>query len=119
MEEDRNCCPNCNKEENNGIETACIEEKKCYDNDMEEYNECECGFNQTEYDVFPKNPMLAQSYVPIQKMEKTFTPCCGLKRGTIFPELVTTYYPGQSMMEIDYLKTRNNIREGCTNVLGE
>ena len=116
--EDRNCCQNIEKDDKmSGIETACMNEKCNCDDDMEDYNSCECGFDQNENTLFPSNPMLGQSYVPIQKMGKTFTPCCGLKRGTIFPELVSTYYPGQGMMEIDYLKARNNIGEGCNNVL--
>ena len=50
----------------------------------EEYNDgCSCGFDE-EYNVFPENPMLAQSYVPFQYMDKTFKPCVGLKMGTIF-----------------------------------
>ena len=73
---------------------------------------CECGFDE-EVSNFPSNPMLAQSYVPIQEMDKTFTPCCGLKMGTIFPELVSPYRPGQSMEEIAYLRARNEIGEGC------
>ncbi|MCI9177956.1 MAG: spore coat associated protein CotJA [Clostridia bacterium] len=74
--------------------------------------DCGCGFDE-EPSVFPLNPMLAQSYVPIQEMDKTFTPCCGLKMGTIFPELVSPYMPGQSMREIEYLKSTNEIKEGC------
>ena len=73
---------------------------------------CGCGFNEEE-SVFPSNPMLAQSYVPIQQMDKTFTPCCGLKMGTIFPELVSPYRPCQSMEDIAYLRARNEIGEGC------
>lgn len=73
---------------------------------------CSCGFDEEE-SVFPSNPMLAQSYVPIQRMDKTFTPCCGLKMGTIFPELVSPYAPGQSMEEINYLRNANEIGEGC------
>lgn len=73
---------------------------------------CECGFDE-EVSNFPSNPMLAQSYVPIQELDKTFTPCCGLKMGTIFPELVSPYMPGQSMAEIAYLKKSNEIGEGC------
>ena len=73
---------------------------------------CECGFDE-EYSVFPENPMLAQSYVPIQYMDKTFKPCVGLKMGTIFPELVSPYMPGQSMREIDYIAATNTIKEGC------
>lgn len=74
--------------------------------------ECECGFDE-EPSVFPLNPMLAQSYVPIQTMDKTFTPCCGLKMGTIFPELVSPYAPCQSIEEINYLRRTNEIGEGC------
>lgn len=73
---------------------------------------CDCGFDE-EYDVFPENPMLAQSYVPFQYMDKTFKPCVGLKMGTIFPELVSPYVPGQSMEEIEYLKKSNEIGKGC------
>lgn len=73
---------------------------------------CGCGFDEG-INLFPDNPMLAQSYVPIQYMDKTFTPCCGLKMGTIFPELVSPYRAGQSMEEIAYLRARNEIGEGC------
>lgn len=83
----------------------------CCDNNYNNSN-CGCGFDE-EINLFPSNPMLAQSYVPIQYMDKTFTPCCGLKMGTIFPELVNPYAPGQSMREIDYLRARNEIGEGC------
>lgn len=79
--------------------------------EMNNYN-CGCGFD-TEESVFPYNPMLAQSYVPMQTLDKTFTPCCGLKNGTIFPELVSPYEPCQSMEFIQYLKRRNEIGEGC------
>ena len=78
---------------------------------MNDYD-CGCGFDE-ETNVFPYNPMLAQSYVPIQTLDKTFTPCCGLKNGTIFPELVSPYEAGQSMEFIDYLRRRNTIGEGC------
>lgn len=71
-------------------------------------NSCSsCGF-KTSKDIFPSNPMLAQSYVPVQFLNKTFTPMCGLKNGTIFPELVNKYFPGQSMMDIDYLRMSSN-----------
>jgi len=79
------------------------------------YNEnCSCGFDDDEEkDVFPENPMLAQSYVPIQYMEETFKPCVGLNNGTIFPELVSPYSPGDSMKEIEFLRRTNPIGEGC------
>lgn len=93
-----NCCNNsCNK---------C-----CNNYNINNYN-CQCGFDEG-INVFPDNPMLAQSYVPVQTLDKTFTPCCGLKNGTIFPELVSPYEPCQNMEFINYLKTRNNIGEGC------
>jgi len=88
---------------------CCTGNCACLTNNSED---CGCGFAE-EDNVFPTNPMLAQSYVPIQTMDKTFTPCCGLKMGTIFPELVSPYRPGQSMEEIAYLKARNEIGEGC------
>lgn len=46
-------------------------------------------------------------------MDKTFIPSVGLKMGTIFPELVSPYMPGQSMREIEYLKATNPIKGGC------
>lgn len=114
----RNCgCP-CS---NPAIETACSNVGvsaeyaptcHCCGQDTDNTISCGCGFDEGT-NVFPDNPMLAQSYVPIQYMDKTFTPCCGLKMGTIFPELVSPYSPGQSMEEIAYLKARNEIGEGC------
>ena len=81
------------------------------------FNEnCNCGFDDdNESDVFPDNPMLAQSYVPIQFMDKTFKPCIGLDNGTIFPELVSPYCPGDSMKQIEFLRKTNPIGEGCNN----
>lgn len=87
---------------------TCCNTNNC--NNME--YDCECGFDE-EINVFPLNPMLAQSYVPIQTLDKTFMPCCGLKNGTIFPELVNPYEPCQNMMFNEYLIRRNNIGEGC------
>lgn len=83
------------------------------DNDLySEKNECECGFDE-EDSVFPISPELAQSYVPIQTMKKTFTPEIGLQMGTIFPELVSVYEPCQSLEEIKYIKDNNEIKGGC------
>ena len=84
----------------------------CCCQELDNSASCSCGFDEG-INLFPENPMLAQSYVPIQYMDKTFTPCCGLKMGTIFPELVDPYRSGQSMEEIAYLKARNKIGEGC------
>lgn len=63
--------------------------------------------------VYRKIRFFGQSYVPIQRMNETFTPPVGLKMGTIFPELVSPYMPGQSLAEIKYLKATNPIKEGC------
>ncbi len=105
---------------NNNMNDTCknqkeILEDKCdnvisYEDNM--YDNCNCGFDE-EYDVFPENPMLSQSYVPTQFMDKTFKPCVGLKMGTLFPELVSPYYPCQSMEEIQYIKETNKIGKGC------
>ncbi len=107
----RRCC--ClNKMTNNDnceYETLC-NNIPSYDNN---YNSnCGCGF-EDEDDGFPTNPMYAQSYVPYQVMNNTFMPCVGLKNGTIYPELVSPYCPGQSMEEIQYIMDTNVIKEGC------
>ncbi len=99
-----------NEQQDDIMETQC-NNVSSYENEMDD---CECGYDE-EYNVFPENPMLAQSYVPIQYLDKTFKPRVGLKMGTIFPELVSPYRPGQSMEEIDYIKKTNKIGEGCNN----
>lgn len=60
---------------------------------------------------FPANPMYGQSYVPFQTLDKVFDECLALKKGTLFPELVSPYVPGQSMREIAYIKNANK-KEG-------
>ena len=103
------CMNNNNNFSQDGIEEKCLDviSHNNYEND-----ECACGFDE-EYDVFPANPMLAQSYVPWQFMDKTFKPEVGLKMGTIFPELVSPYMPCQSMRVNEYLEATNKIGEGC------
>ena len=105
----RGCNCGCNNSENNDYMQEACSDVVNYNN---MYDECACGFDE-EYNYFPENPMLAQSYVPWQYMDKTFKPCVGLKMGTIFPELVSPYMPGQSMAENDYLRRNNEIGEGC------
>lgn len=112
----RRCCCMNNSYQNNSCELQDdILEDKCNNitSCEEDYeNNCCCGFDE-EYNAFPENPMLAQSYVPFQYMDKTFKPCVGLKMGTIFPELVSPYVPCQSMEEINYIRERNTIGKGC------
>ncbi|MCI9064063.1 MAG: spore coat associated protein CotJA [Clostridia bacterium] len=92
------------------METAC--NNTC--SSCEKFNDnCGCGFEDDEIDVFPSNPMLAQSYVPIQYMDETFKPCTGLENGTIFPELVSPYAPCDSMRDIAFIEKTNKIGEGC------
>jgi len=50
---------------------------------------------------------LAQSYVPWQTMGETFSPEVGLRMGTIFPELTTSYMPGESLEIMKFLAQRN------------
>jgi hypothetical protein len=99
---------NSNENENDILETQC-NNVSSYEDSMDS---CSCGFDE-EYNVFPENPMLGQSYVPMQYMDKTFKPCVGLKMGTLFPELVSPYVPGQSMEEMNFIRKMNQIGEGC------
>ena len=98
-------CPNSNQ-----LETKCNNICPCPSMDYDD--NCSCGFDE-DMNVFPTDPMLAQSYVPIQYMEDTFLPTVGLKKGTLFPELVSEYRPGDSMKDIEYLRKTNKIGEGC------
>ena len=106
-----------NSYQNNSYEMQSDMIEKQGDNvaSYEDYrDDCSCGFDEEyEMSVFPDNPMLAQSYVPWQYMDKTFKPEIGLKMGTIYPELVSPYFPGQSQKEIEYIEATNKIREGC------
>lgn len=116
----RCCCMN-NNFSNQNMKNHCKDlgmlEDSCNNvcNNYQNFNEhCGCGFDDdNSNDVFPDNPMLAQSYVPYQFMNETFRPCVGLKHGTIFPELVSPYAPGDSMKQIEFLAKTNTIGEGC------
>lgn len=107
----RTCCA-CNKCIENNKEDIIDDTCEYVQNIQDLNNSCECGFDE-ENNMFPENPMLAQSYVPWQIMDKTFVPDVGLKMGTIFPELVSPYMPGDSMKQIEYLRKTNTIKEGC------
>lgn len=92
------------------IETSC---NNVFSNTQNNNEHCCCGFDDDNYEnVFPSNPMLAQSYVPIQTMNETFKPCVGLKHGTIFPELVSQYMPCDSMRQNELIRRTNTIGEG-------
>lgn len=111
-----NCCSGSNHNNDNSYEyeTLCDNypvTTSCCDDDQE----CNCGYDTDNCcgNIFPTNPMFAQSYVPIQTMDRTYIPCIGLQKGTIFPELVDPYYPGQSMDFINFIQKNNTIGEGC------
>ena len=109
----RACCSCNNMCNNNDSHEDIIDDTCKYVQNVEDMSDsCECGFDEEE-NQFPTNPMLAQSYVPWQIMDKTFVPSIGLKMGTIFPELVSPYMPGDSMRQIEYIKRKNEIGEGC------
>jgi hypothetical protein len=91
------------------FETSC---QDCSNSNSNNSNNCDCGFDE-DLSSLPTNPQLAQSYVPFQYIGRTFMPEVGLRMGTIYPELVSPYFPGQSMEEIAYLSGRNEIGEGC------
>ena len=59
-------------------------------------------FNQSS--AFPTNYLYGHAYTPVQTMNKTYTPEVGLQNGSIFPELVSPYVPGQSIDFINYLR---------------
>ena len=106
------CCMTNNNCEDDTFENICENVPNMINCDN--YDLCNCGFDE-EDKFFPSNPMFGQSYVPLQIMNKTFTPEVGLKMGTIFPELVSPYEPCQSMEEIAYIAATNKIGRGCNN----
>lgn len=57
---------------------------------------------------FPENYMYGHAYTPNQTLTETFTPEAGLENGSIFPELISPYYPGKSIEFIEYLKCGGN-----------
>ena len=55
--------------------------------------------------AFPENYLYGYAYTPNQCMDNTFSPEVGLENGTIFPELVSPYSPGQSIDFIEFLRS--------------
>ena len=111
----RNCkmvkpqsCP-CKQDKDPILEDICDDVMVLSDYDKDN---CSCGFDEDD-SPFPSNPMYGNSYVPNQVLNTTFMPEVALKLGTLYPELVSPYMPGQSMAEIEYLRKTNPIKEGC------
>ena len=51
-------------------------------------------------DFMPRDPMLANSYVPYQTLNEVYCPDVALEQGTIFPELDMPYSSGQGYMQL-------------------
>lgn len=94
----------CNRNSNNCMQNSC----NCGCNNSNT-NGCNSSIyanicNSSNNKPFPSNYLYGHAYTPNQIMNKTFTPEVGLENGTIFPELVSPYYPGQSIDFINYLR---------------
>jgi hypothetical protein len=73
-------------------------------------NEFGGGFNSSNYNA--TNMRYGYAYVPNQAFNNVFTPAQGLANGTMFPELVSPYFPNQSMETMNYLRYNSN-NGGC------
>lgn len=62
-----------------------------------------CQNNTTN--VFPENYLYGHAYTPVQTLNNTYNPEVGLQNGSIFPELVSPYSPGQSIDFIEFLRS--------------
>ena len=66
---------------------------------------CHCNMDMNNSfcripEFMPLNPMLANSYVPYQRLNEIYTPQTALAQGTIFPELDMPYTSGQGYMQL-------------------
>ena len=57
-----------------------------------------------ERKLFPNKVMYGNAYVPNQNLKNLYSLEEGLSNGTMFPELVNIYNPGQAMEINRYLK---------------
>lgn len=108
-----NMCSNmqdfdCLNEENKMYETSCINPSN---NNEANINNCSCGFENNN--IFPNTLLYASSYVPHQYINNVYQSKYGLKMGSIFPELVSPYCPGQSQEILNYLKQSKDYEGGC------
>ncbi len=75
--------------------------RKMYNTQM-----CCCGNCMSEScyckvpDFMPRDPLLANSYVPYQTLNEIYEPRTSLEQGTIFPELDSPYTSGQGYMQL-------------------
>ena len=102
-----NCNRNCNCERNHNCNCNRDRNCNCNRNRNLNYNNSfyeEYRVSNMNCSPFPINYLYGHAYTPNQIMTKTFEPAVGLKNGTMFPELVSPYYPGQSIDFINYLR---------------
>jgi hypothetical protein len=99
---------------NNLSNSQTIPTNTCMFNNESNNRQCECGFDEENNNSFTTNPMYGHAYVPNQRMEEIFNACNGLANGSIFPELVFPYAPGDSIVEANYL-AETTIESGCNN----
>lgn len=93
---------NMNYNSNYNLNNNC----ECRNCNTNSSNTCNCNMytSQQNNNAFPENYLYGYAYTPNQCMGTTFTPENGLQNGTIFPELVSPYSPGQSIDFIEYLR---------------
>lgn len=75
----------------------------------ENNNYMETNYTGASFNNF--NYRYGSAYVPNQVLGQVYTPMQGLSNGTMFPELLSSYYPGESLEVMNYL--RSNRRGGC------
>lgn len=92
-----NCCRN---RQNCNSNCSCNCQNNCNSNSNIYANICNSSTNQP----FPENYLYGHAYTPNQTMNRTYEPGIGLENGTIFPELVSPYYPDQSIDFINFLR---------------
>ena len=68
--------------------------------------------NEDNRNLFPRDLMFGHAYVPNQRMRNIFTPEEALRRGSLFPELVSPYAPCQSMKVIQSLRETGGVFDG-------
>lgn len=101
----RNCrCRSCSRNSSNNSMNNNLYAQM--NNTSNNSNSSNCGCSMcANNNVFPENYLYGYAYTPNQCMNRTFTPEAGLQNGTIFPELVSPYSPGQSIDFIEFLRS--------------
>lgn len=95
------CNRNNNSSYNNFSNNCC----NGYNNDFSGGGYSNMSYNAT-------NMSYGYTYVPYQPFNNIFSPSVGLENGTMFPELVSPYYPNQSLETMNYLRNNSN-NGGC------